>query len=827
MDMNETTRDVTRVKDPVCGMELEPADVVATAERNGITYSFCSTGCRERFEAVPGRYPEQPASAGPPAEEAERCELPLVGMHCASCAGRIEKGLAAAPGVEEASVNFATARATVRYNPAATDVEALRQVVRGMGYDVLVTEACEAEPAALQDAEAALREEEYRQQQRRFIVALALTLPVALLAMAGHAVPALEPVLKFPGRPWLELALTTPVLFWAGRGFFTGAWAAARHRVADMNTLVAIGTLSAYLFSLVATVAPAWLAAAAGGGGHPAHGAGGVYYEVAAIIVTLILMGRLLEARARSKTSGAIRALMDLAPKLARVERDGVERDIPVAEVRVGDVVLVRPGEKVPVDGVVVDGSSAVDESMLTGEPLPVPKKAGDTVIGATLNRSGSFRLRATRVGRDTVLQQIVRLVQEAQGSKAPIQRLADVIASYFVPVVICVAIATFVLWFDLAQPESRLTMAILTFVSVLIIACPCALGLATPTAIMVGTGRGAQSGILIKGGEALETAHRLTTIVLDKTGTITRGTPAVTDIVAIGADEETILRLAAAAEAGSEHPLGEAIVRSAAERGLDRPPVKDFRAIAGYGIEAVVEGRQILIGTALLMEERGIAADGKTAHRLADEGKTPIFVAVDGRPAGIIAVADPVKESSPAAIARLRQMGLEVVMLTGDHRRTAEAIARQVGVDRVLAEVLPDGKGAEVKKLQDQGKVVAMVGDGINDAPALARADVGIAMGSGTDVAMEAADITLVRGDLHGVVASIALSRATIANIRQNLFFAFIYNILGIPLAAGLFYPLTGWLLSPVIASLAMALSSVSVVTNALRLRGFTVERS
>ncbi|TLM65570.1 MAG: copper-translocating P-type ATPase [Deltaproteobacteria bacterium] len=753
------------------------------------------------------------------------CELPLTGMHCASCAARIEKGLKETPGVVNAAVNFATSRATVQYDPAATAVEQLTATVRGLGYDVLDIGGEDAGAEALHEVEEQRRAQDYARQRRRFVAALLLALPVAVLAMAGHLVPGLQALFDFPARPWLELALTTPVLFWAGREFFVGAWAAARHRAADMNTLVAIGTLSAYLYSLAATVSPGWFAAATGQ--HEHAGTVGVYYEVAAIIVVLILMGRLLEARARSRTGGAIRALMDLAPKLARVERNGTEQDIPVAEVRVGDVVLVRPGEKVPVDGVVIDGRSTVDESMLTGEPMPVAKQGGDAVIGATLNKSGAFRLRATKVGRDTVLQQIIRLVQQAQGSKAPIQRLADLIAGYFVPVVICLAIATFVVWFDVAPQDERLSMALITFVSVLIIACPCALGLATPTAIMVGTGRGAQSGILIKGGEALETAHRLTTVVFDKTGTITRGAPAVTDIIAAGMADDELLRLAAAAEGGSEHPLGEAIVRSARERGVARAEVRDFRAVAGFGIEAVVEGRQVLLGTARFLRERGMTADEAGGRRLAAEGKTPVHAAVDGRPAGIIAVADPVKEGARTAIASLHALGLEVVMLTGDHRDTAEAIARQVGVDRVLAEVLPDGKEEEIRQLQAQGKVVAMVGDGINDAPALARADIGIAMGSGTDVAMEAADITLVKGDLHGVAASIALSKATIRNIKQNLFFAFIYNILGIPLAAGVLYPFTGWLLSPVVASLAMALSSVSVVSNALRLRGFTAARS
>jgi Cu+-exporting ATPase len=759
------------------------------------------------------------------------CELPIVGMHCASCAGRIEKELGGTTGVISANVNFATSRATVQFDPQATAPAKLTKVVRDLGYDVIEdTNYGASGPADLQAMEAEVRESEYRRHKVRFMAALFLTIPVAILAMGGHISPAIERALQFPGRTWLELILTTPVLFWAGGEFFTGAWAAARHRVADMNTLVAVGTLSAYVYSVVATIAP-WLllvshATALTGDGHPMAQVG-VYYEVAAIIVTLILMGRLLEARARSKTGGAIRALMGLQPKTARVERDGSEQDIPVAEVKVGDTVLVRPGEKIPVDGEVLDGGSSVDESMLTGEPLAVHKKGGDKVIGATINKTGSFRMRATRIGKDTVLQQIVRMVQEAQGSKAPIQKLADVIAGYFVPVVICIAIATFVLWFDLAPLESRITMAMLTFVSVLIIACPCALGLATPTAIMVGTGRGAQSGILIKGGEALETAHKVTTVVLDKTGTITRGVPMVTEIVPNGTDELTLLRIAASAEAASEHPLGEAIVRSAEERGVPRSPASAFNAVPGHGIEAVVEGRAILIGTPLFLRKRGIEPDEASAHRMADAGNTPIYVAMDGIFSGIIAIADPVKEGSKRAIERLHALGLEVVMVTGDNSRTANAIASEVGLDRVLAEVLPQQKSEEIKRLQGEGKVVAMVGDGINDAPALAQADVGIAMGSGTDVAMEAADITLVRGDLNGVVSSIALSRATIANIKQNLFFAFIYNILGIPLAAGVLYPFTGWLLSPIIASLAMALSSVSVVTNALRLRGFRVERS
>jgi Cu+-exporting ATPase len=824
--------------------------------------------------------PEQPPTPPPtaPPEEAERCDLPLLGMHCSSCAGRIEKALGKTPGVSQASVNFATTRATVHYDPQVTGPAALRDAVRAAGYDAIIAEPAPtahshaghsdtghshpagdhaahqaALPAAsssatLHDAETKARAAEYRAQRQKFTLALVLTIPVAILGMVGHLIPSLASVLDFPGKSWLELALTTPVLFWAGREFFTGAWTAARHRAADMNTLVAIGTLSAYLYSLTVTIAPGWFHTAnAGMSGHGAgHGGAAtmptaVYYEVAAIVVTLILMGRLLEARARNQTSGAIRALMGLQAKTARVQRETPqgamqEADIPIEQVIVGDVVLVRPGEKVPVDGEVLDGTSRIDESMLTGEPLPVEKHAGDTVIGATLNKTGSFRFRATKVGSDTVLQQIVRLVQEAQGTKAPIQKLADRISGVFVPIVICIAIATFVVWFIAAPTESRLTMALLAFVSVLIIACPCALGLATPTAIMVGTGRGAQSGILIKGGEALETAQKLTTIVLDKTGTITRGEPTVTDVLPAqnwpaqgtvkGTPTNELLLLAASAERGSEHPLGEAMVRAAGERGLSLTQPHNFEALSGQGITATINGRAVLIGNAGLLTQRGLRPDIATAQKLADDGKTPIFVSIDNQYAGIIAVADTVKASSKAAIEKLHGLGLEVAMLTGDNQRTAEAIARQVGIARGLADVLPAGKSDEIKKLQAEGKCVAMVGDGINDAPALAQADVGIAMGSGTDVAMEAADITLVRGDLNGVAASIALSRATVLNIKQNLFFAFIYNILGIPIAAGILYPFTGWLLSPIIASIAMALSSVSVLTNALRLRGFKVER-
>jgi Cu+-exporting ATPase len=739
-------------------------------------------------------------------------DVPVLGMHCVACAARIEKVLTNSPGVAGAGVNFATGRATVEYDPSATSPEALRDAVRGQGYDAVLP----SPEVAPDDAAAAVQAAEYRAIRARFVVAAVLTVPVLVLAMGGHLIPALGAALEFPARPWIELALTTPVLFWAGRDFFHGAWSAARHRAADMNTLVAVGTLAAYLFSLAVTVWPY---------GFLGHG---VYYEVAATIITLILLGNLLQARATARTRGAIRALVGLSPKTARVERDGREADVPLGDVVVGDLVHVRPGESVPVDGVVADGTSNVDESMLTGEPLPVAKKAGDTVIGGTLNQTGAFRYKATRVGADTVLAQIVRLVQQAQGSKAPIQKLADRISGVFVPMVLILAVVTFIVWFNLAPAETRLAQALYTSVAVLIIACPCALGLATPTAILVGTGRGAQAGILIKGGEALELAHRVTTVVLDKTGTVTEGKPTVTDVLpAAGFTEAELLRLAASAERASEHALAAAVVRAAEERGL--APVRPawFDSIPGHGLEASVEERSVLVGNAKLLTDRGLMPDGAAADRLAAEGKTPVFVAVDGRPAGLLAVADRPKASARDAIDRLKKLGLKVVMLTGDTVRTAEAIAREVGIDRVIAGVLPAGKADVVKQLQSDGEVVAMVGDGVNDAPALAQADVGVAMGTGTDVAIESADVTLVRGDLLGVAAAIDLSRATMRTVRQNLFFAFAYNVLGIPVAAGLLYPATGWLLSPILASAAMALSSVSVVTNALRLRGFDPTRA
>jgi Cu+-exporting ATPase len=660
-----------------------------------------------------------------------------------------------------------------------------------------------------EDHEMAERRAEIRDLTLRAVVGAVLTAPVLFAVMAGSFFP-----VGILANHWLQLALITPVMFYSGWPIHRTGWLSLLHRQAEMNSLITLGSSAAFGFSLVVTVAPAILPA----------GLRDVYFEAVGVIITLILVGRLFEARAKAGTGAAIRKLIGLQARTARVVRNDTPTDIPVEDVVAGDVVIVRPGEKIPVDGEVVDGESAVDESMVTGEPIPATKRAGDAVIGATINRTGSFRFRATKVGRDTMLAQIIKLVQQAQGSKAPIQRLADSVSSYFVPTVIGIAIWTFVAWF-LFGPQPAFTSAMVAAVAVLIIACPCALGLATPLSVMVATGKGAEQGILIRSAEALETSYKIDSIVLDKTGTITRGQPAITDVLTEGGiKEEELLRLAASAERASEHPLAAAVVDGARSRAIVMSEPAGFDSITGKGIRAKVDGRSILIGNPALLRDAGIdtSALEAEADQLAADGKTPLLVAVDGRPAGVIAVADTLKVESVAAVASLRALGLEVVMITGDNRRTAAAIARQVGIGHVLAEVLPDRKAAEIRRLQSEGRRVAMVGDGINDAPALAQADVGMAIGTGTDVAIESSDITLISGALTGVSTAIQLSRATMRNIRQNLVFAFAYNVIGIPIAAGVLYPFVGLRLSPMIAAAAMAMSSLSVVSNSNRLRGF-----
>jgi Cu+-exporting ATPase len=742
-------------------------------------------------------------------EKAKHVTIPVDGMTCASCSARIEKVVGRLDGVEKVSVNLATEKADIFYDPARVRLSAIKKTITDAGYTPREIDAAETV-----DADAERKARAIRVMWTKFIVAAAVAVPLLYLAM-GH-------MLRFPLPSFLdpmqhplvfaiaELLLVVPAIA-AGNRFYRVGAKALWHRAPNMDSLIAIGTAAAVLYSIYSMVR-----IATGDGAAVEN----LYFESAAVIIALILLGKTMETVSKGRTSQAIKKLMGLAPKTAIVVHDGVEAEIPIAEVEVGDLVRVRPGGKVPVDGEVVDGYTSVDESMLTGESIPVEKKAGDLVTGASINKNGSITFRATRVGADTALAQIIKLVEQAQGSKAPIAQLADVVSGYFVPIVMLIALVSGAAWLISGQ---SVAFSMTIFTAVLVIACPCALGLATPTAIMVATGRGAEKGILIKGGAALEETHRIQTVILDKTGTITEGAPVVTDILlANGTSEDSLLQLAASAEKGSEHPLGDAIVQSAENRKLALLPLERFQALPGRGIQARIQGRDILLGNEKLMAERGVGLGTllEASGSMAAAGKTPMFVALDQSAAGIIAVADVPKASSAAAIAVLRQMGLEVVMITGDNERTAKAIAAQVGVDRVLAEVLPHEKAAAVKKIQAEKRKVAMVGDGINDAAALAQADIGIAIGSGTDVAIESADIVLMKSDLADVAGAIRLSTATIRTIRQNLFWAFGYNVLGIPIAAGLLHLFGGPLLNPIFAAAAMSLSSVSVVSNALRLR-------
>jgi Cu+-exporting ATPase len=759
--------------DPICGMTVDPARAAGASERDGETYYFCCNMCKEKFDAqTPG------ASSA----------LTQIGRRGAGVA----------------------AGATAHPHHAPTKV--------------IIRESGSADEHG-SDAEEA-QEQSYRAMMRKFWFAAAVGVPLLLL-MFAEFIPswreALMPYHRSIGI--LSALLTLPVLAWSGSQFFASAWNGFRNHNTNMDTLVALGTGAAWAYSAVVVLAPHLFPA----------GTAGMYFEVAVIVIALILLGQALEIRAKSRSSAALKKLLELQARTARVIRAGGEVDVPIEEVVVGDTVLVRPGEKVPVDGVILAGESAIDESVVTGESVPVDKRPGDQVIGSSVNKTGAFTFRATKVGRDTALAQIVEMVQRAQSSKPPIGRLVDKVSSYFVPAVMILAILTFLAWFNFG-PQPALNYSIVTMVAVLVIACPCALGLATPISLMVGVGKAAEHGILIRNGEALETASRLTTIVLDKTGTITKGRPELTDVLPLESfTEKELLRLAAVADRRSEHPLAEAIVRGARGRGIEVGEPEQFNAIPGHGVEAVIEGKRVAVGNLRLMKRENVSLTDfeRAVERLADEGKTPMFVAVDGRAGGVIGVADTIKEDSVMAIRALQKMGLEVVMITGDNERTARAIARQVGIGRVLAEVLPEEKAREVEKLQSEGarqkarpgrgaRLVGMVGDGINDAPALAQADIGFAIGTGTDVAIEAADVTLVGGSLRGVVTAIEVSRATLRNIKQNLFGAFIYNVLGIPIAAGALYPVFHLLLSPIIAGAAMAASSITVVTNANRLRFF-----
>ncbi len=797
--------------DPVCGMTVRP-DGQHRLSYQGKTYLFCSGGCLAAFEAAPERY--LPAASGTPAAPPPGPAQPITAASAYTCPMH--------PEIQQPGPGSCPDCGMALEPMGMAGIETRTEYTCPMHPEVLSREpgTCPICGMALEPRSVVIEEDnpELADMTRRFRVGLGLAVPVFVIAMLSDLTGLMSaPLMRW--IQWLELGLATPVVMWAGWPFFQRGWHSLVHRRLNMFTLIALGVGVAWIYSTVATLSPGLFPASL----RDAHGNVPVYFEAAAVITVLVLLGQVIELKARSRTGAAIRGLISLAPKTARLLReDGAEEDILLERVKIGDRLRIRPGEKVPVDGVVLEGTSAIDESMVTGEPVPLQKTVGDRLIGATVNGTGSLVMRAERVGSDTLLAQIVRMVSEAQRSRAPIQRLADTVSGYFVPAVVVVAVLTFVAW-GAVGPEPRLAHAIVNAVAVLIIACPCALGLATPMSIMVGTGRGATAGVLIKNAEALEILESIDTLVIDKTGTLTEGRPKLVSVYALaGHSEEEVLRLATGLERASEHPLAAAIVRAAEERGLSIPSASDFESKTGQGVIGTVAGRQVAVGNRELFESLGIDSTAleDRAQALRGDGQTVMFVALDRKPAGLFGVADPIKETTPEAIAALHKQGLSVVMLTGDHETTARVVAGKLGIDRVEAEVLPDQKLTVIKKLQDQGHRVAMAGDGINDAPALAQAHVGIAMGTGTDVAMESAGVTLVKGDLRGIVRALRLSRATMRNIRQNLFFAFVYNALGVPVAAGVLYPAFGLLLSPMLAAAAMSLSSVSVIANALRLQ-------
>jgi P-type Cu+ transporter len=835
--MESSAKSPTSVKDPVCGMNVEPSAAKYKMEHAGKTYYFCCVPCREKFRVRPRQYLARDASAS--------AGLHVVDIVPAAAGPPLVKSILAASSVKTSTTPISDATGAY-VCPMCPEVRSAKPDACprcGMALEpempvaaTRVEYTCPMHPEivrpgpgncpicgmALEPRTVTAKEEdnpELREMTLRFWISLALTAPLLVISMYDM-LPGLgtRPTSSTGWLPWIEMALATPVVLWGGAPFFQRGWTSIVNRSTNMFTLIAMGTGVAYFYSLVATLFPQIFPAAF----REMDGRPALYFEAAAAITTLVLLGQVLELRARSRTGAAIRALLDLSPKLARILRDGREEDVPLEQVKAGDRLRVRPGERVPVDGTVLEGTSGVDESMITGESIPVSKEPGSRLIGATVNGTGSLVMRAERVGGETLLAQIVRMVSQAQRSRAPIQRLADRVAGWFVPLVIAIAILTFILW-SLLGPEPRLAHGLVNAVAVLIIACPCALGLATPIAIMVGTGRGAQAGVLIKNAEALELMEKVDTLVIDKTGTLTDGKPRVTSVVtAASRDENELLRIVAGLEQGSEHPLAAAVVEAAKSRGLVLPSSIEFQSHTGRGVSGRVDGRRVLIGNEALLEEGGISSTllAQKAEELRRDGQTVIFAAIDGQMAGVIGIADSIKASAPQALRDLRRERLRLVMLTGDSRATAQAVAKTLGIEEFEAEVLPGKKSEVVQRLQKEGRTVAMAGDGINDAPALAQADVGIAMGTGTDIAMESGGITLVKGDLAGIVRARKLSQATMRNIRQNLFFAFVYNSLGVPIAAGILYPFFGLLLSPILAAAAMSLSSVSVITNSLRLR-------